>query len=552
MSSQLSKTMMIEKMAHRTNMSSVVSFLALTALFTSAALAQERPLQPVVQGDIGPGVPQTYTFHANAGDLIFGSLEQKGLSGGQVALYDLKGSKLKVEPFYDDPRPTLLGLVAPKTGDYRVQISATGTAAGSYTLRTRKQTPSERMKGVAPVTPVVRFKSHRITQLVDDVKAQRANAVERFWGEAQAHGGPIIETIAGDDKYVLVTFLWKEIYETHNVLALWQSFAPEEDYLTHLLGTNVWYKTVRVFRGSRLWYALAPNHRSDDRDNEWGSLTAQLDPLNPYLFIGESGSVLETPGAPDESWWRNTPPARGAITEHRLDSVLLKKPRDVSVYTPPGYSPSSGPYPLLVLFDGRAYLDFMNVATTLDNLIAQHRIRPPIVCFISDSRGVSVNPDQNPDQRPTYADSMATELVPWLRSSYSISADPKDVVIGGYSASAVMSTYVALHYPTVFGNALLQSGGAGNLLRLLIDAPKVPVRFYIDYGLYELGPWVRLAPDERPYSEPAILVSRRVRDILQAKGYNVIYRETGGAHDMIHWRATLAEGLIALLGQQTN
>jgi enterochelin esterase-like enzyme len=35
--------------------------------------------------------------------------------------------------------------------------------------------------------------------------------------------------------------------------------------------------------------------------------------------------------------------------------------------------------------------------------------------------------------------------------------------------------------------------------------------------------------------------------VLQAKGYEVIYRETGGAHEFVHWSATLAEALIALL-----
>jgi len=76
--------------------------------------------------------------------------------------------------------------------------------------------------------------------------------------------------MAGGDKYFLVTFLWKEIYETHNVLVLWPSPTPQEDYLTHLAGTNVWYKTVRVFRGSRFEYALAPNYRADDRELNGG------------------------------------------------------------------------------------------------------------------------------------------------------------------------------------------------------------------------------------------------------------------------------------------
>jgi len=43
--------------------------------------------------------------------------------------------------------------------------------------------------------------------------------------------------------------------------------------------------------------------------------------------------------------------------------------------------------------------------------------------------------------------------------------------------------------------------------------------------------------------------NRHFRDVLIAKGYEVIYRETGSAHETIHFRATLADGLMTLLKQ---
>jgi enterochelin esterase family protein len=222
---------------------------------------------------------------------------------------------------------------------------------------------------------------------------------------------------------------------------------------------------------------------------------------------------------------------------------LLKATRDISVYTPPGYAPSNGPYPLLILFDGAAYADNaqLGAPNTLDNLIAEHRIRPTVVCFVSDNRG-----NLGKDQR-TYAAAMATELVPWLRSSYSVSTDPRNVVIGGYSAGVAGAGTAALYYPAVFGNVLSQSGGSLNLLPLYLEAPKVPVRFYIDSGLYEYNEQP-VPPDERAMNENYLVRTRHFRDVLLAKGYDVTYRETGGAHQGLHWAATLAEGLIALLG----
>ena len=41
--------------------------------------------------------------------------------------------------------------------------------------------------------------------------------------------------------------------------------------------------------------------------------------------------------------------------------------------------------------------------------------------------------------------------------------------------------------------------------------------------------------------------NRHFRDVLQAKGYKVHYREINAGHDYYNWQSTLAEGLIALL-----
>ena len=520
----------------------------IVTLVASAALAQERPLQPVVQGDLVPGVPQVYTVQAGAGDLIFGTFEMKGTDASlpvTVALYDDSGSMVKKATFWGNPLP--VGFVTPKSGIYQIRITPNSAGGGPYTLRTERQTPAQRIAGAAAVTPTVRFESARVKQLIKEVSSRQAGAVERFWSETEARGGPLVETIESNDQDFLVTFLWKEIYETHNVLAIWPGPTPEDYYMSQIPGTNVWYKTVRVRRGSRFGYALAPNNRSENRD----ALTAQRDPLNPRLAAGGGGSILETPGAPDESWYRRTPSVRGTITQQHLDSVLLKGRRDVSVYTPPGYAPAKGAYPLLILFDGSTYATGSDddnglwAPNTLDNLIADHRIRPMVVCFVSDNRSDMAKAKGI----PTYATSIATELVLWLRSSYAVSTDPKDVVIGGLSAGASMAGFVALQYPTVFGNVLLQSGGQQPLPPLYLEAPKVPVRFYIDMGLHEYLGWEYLPPDEQAVTENPLIRMRHFRDVLQAKGYDVMYKETGGSHDYIHWRATLAEGLIALLGQ---
>src|SRR5262245_19216833 len=164
-----------------------------------------------------------------------------------------------------------------------------------------------------------------------------------FWLEV-AGKGPLIESIPGNDRDLLVTFLWRATYETHNVLARWPmaDWRADDYYMSHLANTDVWYKTIQVGRGSRFSYWLSPNLRAGpDR-----FFADQLDPLNPRVFpddpnsMVDLSSVLETPGAPDESFVRRTPVRRGAVEHKTLR--LVGNDSEMWVYTPPGYAATAG------------------------------------------------------------------------------------------------------------------------------------------------------------------------------------------------------------------
>lgn len=57
-----------------------------------------------------------------------------------------------------------------------------------------------------------------------------------------------------------------------------------------------------------------------------------------------------------------------------------------------------------------------------------------------------------------FADFMAKELVPWIRSHYHVTKDPKQTVLSGYSAGGLAAPFVALRHPEVFGNVVSLSG----------------------------------------------------------------------------------------------
>ena len=79
--------------------------------------------------------------------------------------------------------------------------------------------------------------------------------------------------------------------------------------------------------------------------------------------------------------------------------------------------------------------------------------------------------------------------------------------------------------------------------------PRRPIRFYLETGRYDNVPGADLPLYEMVLDETNLMGNRHLRDVLLARGYDVTYREVGGGHDYVHWRAMLADRLLTLLGR---
>jgi enterochelin esterase-like enzyme len=70
--------------------------------------------------------------------------------------------------------------------------------------------------------------------------------------------------------------------------------------------------------------------------------------------------------------------------------------------------------------------------------------------------------------------------------------------------------------------------------------------------------WREIGKQGAPLIEPIagddgpsmVVVNRHLRDVLQAKGYVVYYREFNSGHEYLNWRGTPADGLLLLLGKE--
>ncbi|HBB86771.1 MAG TPA: hypothetical protein DC047_04065 [Blastocatellia bacterium] len=403
--------------------------------------------------------------------------------------------------------------------------------------------------------------SKRLAALQDRLKSGDREALVSFWKEVTESGAPIIEGVPGNDREVLVTILWRAKEETRNVFVF--QLPGTDKPMARLLDTDLWYKTFRLQKGARFVYLLATNLPNP---KEWVSLgrfvsAMRTDPLNPLQFAERANelnpyevtfySAAELPSAEPQLWSVARPKVPiGRVQHDKFTSKALRNERPIWIYTPHGYAANKKPYGLLVLSDGGLYVNSVQVATTLDNLIAAGQI-PPLVAVMMD------NPDRGLELSCSseYGDFLAQEIVPWARVNYHATDRPDQTIIGGVSLGGLAAACVGFKHPEVFGNVLSQSGSFWWkpdeekdwewLTRQFAASPRLPLRFSFEAGLLENTSG---GPVGRPIPPPLLTANRNLRDTLQSKGYSVHYTEFNGNHTLFNWRGTLGSHLIALVG----
>jgi enterochelin esterase family protein len=564
---------------------SALAFLCI--LLTNNLCAQERISlnQPVVR-DVAGGKTESFPLPLKDGDYVSASVRPQG----KLIVTILNPDRSIYRHFAAaGPDEQEFAFVAEGSGQYSIEITNAVEQPTKYTLVVKRLlTLSERLQPDPWIDP---FSSPRIEALRRRI-TQDNPRTEDFWKQVAAEGTPLVETFDSDRKYQLVTFLWRAKHETKNVLVLgsfnqWGALSLDSSSMHPVGNSDVWYLTVKLPAGARFIYSLSPNDPMTNNGPRAGdrSATSQMDPFNSHRVncpIGADkftcSSVTELPQAPLQPWVLKTAVPEGRIEKGSIKSSIQNLDREFSIYLPPNYTSTGRPNALLILFDGVDYLSSeaqnrapWGVPTILNNLIAARKIPPTVVVFINNVRGrrlLDLLADSN------FADSVATELAPWVRSHYNVTKNPAETAVGGYSVGGFASAYLGLRHSEVFGNVMSQSGAfwwapdhnggvcgpdcraAGYvpipsldtttepnwMAQQFLASRKLPLRFYLEAGTFEQDP--------RGRGGNILETTRHLRDVLRAKGYSVTYKQFVGGHDGLSWHGDLAEALIALLGSR--
>lgn len=352
-----------------------------------------------------------------------------------------------------------------------------------------------------------------------------ARDVDTFF---KSHTFPIVEGPR-------VTFVYRGAADGVH-LKSWVYGLPNSQPLSRVHGTDVWYLTLEIPRGSRIEYKFEVVQGGQGRWME--------DPLNPFRATDPFGanSVAHGEGYAVPDWTLPDDEALpGKLVEWTIQSKAFgNTERSLSVYLPPRFR-STRRYPLLFVHDGRDYLRFAALKTVLDNLI--HRLEIP---------GLVVALSNSPNRIGEYADDerharfVTEECIPDLESRLPLIGKPRGRCLMGASFGGVASLSTAFRYPGFYGRLLLQSGsfafsdiGQQNkrgpafepvvafMNRFRASSEMVVEKAFVSCGMHE----------------SLIYENRSLVPMLQASGMELRYVEARDGHNWENWRDRLREGL---------
>ena len=423
-----------------------------------------------------------------------------------------------------------------------------------------------------------------ISNLTKELANGNESILNNFWSKIEKSGTPLIEPIKGDESHKLVTFIIRGNNDTKNAVVVC-SLVNQDDVISNNIcerieNTDIFYKSFVVLNGTRIVYTISIDNSLkfprfyDNLMNNWDTFIP--DPYNSKRFTqryrrdGESFlveySVLELPGVESLKWSeKQNGVIPGKLKELDFKSNILNAKRKMWIYTPNNYDSKNIPLHLLIILDGKAFIEFTKAPLILDNLQAEKKIPPTIAIFIHNYSGSSRGKDLL--CQPQFTEFIIKDLIPWVHENYNVSSNPAHSILMGSSSGGLAASYIGFKHPEMFRNILSQSGFyqwyPGNpwfqyslqfygddyvrwwskedekeeewLTKQYLQNDKLDLKFYLNVGNLETR---------------AIKPIQNFHKMLQKKGYTHFYKEFPGGHEYIAWQTYLPEGLIYLIGSQ--
>jgi enterochelin esterase-like enzyme len=337
---------------------------------------------------------------------------------------------------------------------------------------------------------------------------------------ARREGTPVIEQDTA-------TFVWrgsKPVFVTGD----FQNWSGKPLPLKQV-APGLWARTLTLPRDAYIEYALvdAQGRRVRDPHNSHTSGNG----------VGGSNFCFYMPehGPTPLSRRKRGQPLRGRITRHRVETgeLAIGRRREVYLYQPP----VPGPYPLLVVLDGTDYLRRAALATVVDNLILEGRIRPVALALVANGGAARTVEYSCSDATLAFLQDQVLGLARARLPLVDERRQPGAHGVLGASLGGLMALYLGLRAPRIFGHVLSQSGA------FAIPEHGDFVVFDLVHGAHAAGRRRLAVWMDCGLFEPLTEGNRRMEPVLKEAGHRVHYREYPGGHNYPAWRDDVWRGL---------
>jgi enterochelin esterase-like enzyme len=239
----------------------------------------------------------------------------------------------------------------------------------------------------------------------------------------------------------------------------------------------------------------------------------------------------------------------GAVAAVTYYSTSLKRFRRLHVYTPPGYELGQGKFPIFYLLHGagdcdEAWTSVGRAGFILDNLIAAKKAKPMVVVMPAGHAGAfrSGGPRPAIDE---FSQDFLNDIMPLVEKNYRVYTDRANRAMAGLSMGGGQTLNIGVPHLDKFGYLGVYSSGVfgitgggpgGNAQGPSFEEQHKQV---LDDAKLKEGLklfWFATGKDDF-----LVQTSRATVEMLKKHGFNVVYKETEGAHTWVNWRNYLNE-----------
>jgi enterochelin esterase-like enzyme len=272
-----------------------------------------------------------------------------------------------------------------------------------------------------------------------------------------------------------------------------------------------------------------------------------IDPRNPSTSESNMNtwSLVYIPGS-DFMDTKDVP--HGAVATVTYYSKSLKCFRRMHIYTPPGYESGQGKYPVFYLLHGAfdcddSWTSVGRAGFILDNLIAAQKAKPMIVVMPAGHTGAFMFGRPRPAVDEFIQD-FRGDIRPYVEKNYRVYIDRQNRAIAGLSMGGGHTINIAFPNLEDYAYIGVFSSGIFSLNRRNPQQQSGPSweeqnKEKLDDP--ELKKGLKLLWFATGREDFLIGTTKSTVELFRKHGFDVVFKETDGAHTWINWRNYLNE-----------